>query len=152
MTRTETTTVKSQPEYFAVPDPADPHRITYWRQTAHTLTAWPPAARYHPLLLKSDVPAGLTGQARREWLWAWAREHLHPWFDAVRFAIAADPHGCAARFAALHTRCCCCGRKLRDPASKTYGVGPECRDGWPAEVLSAMVEQVGRAHAAAVAP
>lgn len=140
--------MKSAPEYFAVPDPVDPQRMTYWRQTEHSFTAWPPAARYQPRLLKSQAPAGLTGQARREWVWAWAAQHLQPWFDAVRVTIAADSQECAARFAALHTRCCCCGRALRDPASKTYGVGPECRDGWPAEMLAAMVEAVGRVHAA----
>jgi hypothetical protein len=143
--------VKSTPEYFAVPDPTDPQRMTYWRQTDQRFTAWPARARYGPRLLKSDVPAELTGRARQEWIWKWAADHLNPWFAAVRTAIADDPNGCAARFAALSTRCCWCGRVLKDAASKTYGVGPECRDGWPAEVLAAMVAAVGREHAAAIA-
>jgi hypothetical protein len=135
-------------EYFAVPDPADPTRVTYWRRSADTrLHAWPAKARYGPRLLRSDVPDDLKGRERQDWIWAWSRGHITPWLLAVGDAINADPDGCAGRFAAL-TRCCCwCGRKLTDAASKTYGIGPECRAGLPDEALAALIEAVGRAHA-----
>lgn len=135
------------PTYFAVPDPTDSTLMTYWRQSGAKLTPWPSRARYGPQLLRTDLPPALRGQERQEWIWAWCREHLTPWHEQVRAAIDADPRECAARFAAFATRCAECGRALRDPASKTYGVGPECREGWPAAALAAMVEAVGRAHA-----
>lgn len=135
------------PEYFAVPDPSDPARMTYWRRSNGRLQPWPAKARYGPALYRSDLPDGLDPQQRQQWIAAWAREHSLPWHAAVRAAIDADPDGCAARFAALTTRCCRCGKQLRDPASKAYGVGPDCRDGWPDTLLAAMAEAVGRAHA-----
>lgn len=134
-------------EYFAVADPTDPARITYWRRTNGKLAPWPSRARYGPQLLRSDLPAGLAGQERQEWIQAWFRAHVTPWHTQVHATIDTNPETCAARFAAFTTRCCQCGRTLRDPASKAYGVGPECRDGWPDTVLAAMVEAVGRAHA-----
>lgn len=133
--------------YVAVPDPADPTRITYWRRTGGKLTPWPAKARYGPVLYRTDLPAGLSPQQRQEWIAAWYRQHSYPWHDQVSAAVDADPDGCAARFAAFTTRCCQCGKVLRDPESKTYGVGPDCRQGWPDAVLAAMVEAVGRAHA-----
>lgn len=141
----------SAPTYFAVPDPADLTLMTCWRQSGAKLAAWPSRARYGPQLLRTDVPPDLRGQERQEWIWAWCREHLTPWHEQVRAPIVADPRECAARFAAFATRCAQCGRVLKDPASKTYGVGPECRDGWPAAVLAAFAEAVGRAHAAHLA-
>ncbi|XTZ13901.1 DUF6011 domain-containing protein [Micromonospora echinospora] len=141
------------PEYFAVPDPDDPTRITYWRRAAAgKLTPWPSRARYGPQLYRSDVPADLAGMQRQEWIQAWARENQRPWYEKIHAALDADPQECAARFAAFATRCCQCGRMLHDPESKACGVGPDCRDGWPAAVIAAMVEAVGRAHALALAP
>lgn len=134
-------------EYFAVPDPADPARMTYWRRSRGVLRPWPPRARYGPLLTRADVPA--VEPARREFLLRWAAQVAAPWRTAILAAVETDPLACAARFASFQTRCCCCGRVLRDSASKTYGAGPECRSGWPASALAAMVEAVGRAHAAA---
>jgi hypothetical protein len=137
-------------DYFAVADPNDATRITYWRRTEGRLKPWPATARYGPALYRTDLPADLKGQAQREWIASWHRQHTFPWHEAIRAAIDSDPTGCAARFAAFTTRCCQCGKRLRDPTSKTYGVGPDCRDGWPDAVLASMVEAVGRAHAAAV--
>lgn len=134
-------------EYFAVPDPADHGRMTYWRRTAHTLRPWPPRARYEPRLLRTDVPDGLTGNELREYAVRWWHEVAGPWHDAITAAIDTDPAGCAARFAALTTRCCWCGRRLTDSASKTYGIGPDCRAGYPDESLAELAEAVGRAHA-----
>lgn len=133
--------------YYAVPDPADPARMTYWRRTGRGLRPIPANARYGPVLLKHDVPADLRGQQRREWVYAWQRQHLYPWHATVHAAIDADPIGCAARYAALQARCAWCGRRLTDPDSKTYGIGPDCRQGWPPAELAALAQAVARAHA-----
>lgn len=138
----------SNADYFAVHNPTDPSQITYWRRdSAGRLNPWPAKARYGPALYRTDIPAGLDPQRRQEWMADWFRQHTYPWHAAIRDAVDRDPAGCAARFAAFTTRCCQCGKKLHDPASKAYGVGPDCRDGWPKPVLAAMVEAVGRAHA-----
>lgn len=134
-------------DYFAVPDPSDPGRITYWRRTNGRYKPWPAKARYGPTLYRTDVPAGLNPQQRQEWIAAWFREHAQPWHEQLQAAINNRPGECAARFAAFTTRCCQCGKRLHDPASKAYGVGPDCRDGWPDAGLAAMAESVGRAHA-----
>jgi len=139
--------------YYAVPDPNDPNRMTYWqRGPAGGLTPHPPRTRYSPRLLRSDVPDWLTGRERQTWVEDWARQHVWPWYAAIHAAIDADPQACTARFAAFTTRCCECGRTLRDPVSKTYGIGPDCRDGIPNEVLAAMARMVGQAHAEAAHP
>lgn len=144
-------------EYFAVVDPSDAGRMTYWRRTDRGIAPWPVRARYGPRLTRTDLPADLRHTARharrlQEYVRDWHRQHTVPWHQAVCDAIDADPQGCAARFAAFTIRCCYCGRKLTDPASKTYGIGPDCRDGELPEVLTAFTEAVGRAHAAAGAP
>ena len=134
--------------YYAVHDPADPSRITYWRETAQGRKPWPNKANYAPVLLKRDVPALLTRQDRRAWVNAWFREELPKWQAAIDAAIDADPVGARARFVAFTSRCCCCGRALTDPASKCYGVGPECRADVSAGLLAELTVAVGRAHAA----
>lgn len=133
------------PEYFAVPDPADPARMTYWRQQNGIRKPWPPKARYGPQLIRAEVPTDR--YERHGFLLQWFDQVGTPWRLAVVAAIDADPAGCAARFAAFTTRCCQCGRRLKDPASKTYGIGPECRTGWPDSELAMLAEAVGRAHA-----
>lgn len=135
-------------DYFAVPDPTDAGCITYWRHAGGKLAPWPARARYGPVLYRTDLPTSLDVQQQQQWAADWYREHAHPWHEQIRAAIDNDPDGCAARFAAFTTRCCQCAKKLRDPASKTYGVGPDCRDGWPDAALALMAELVGRAHAA----
>lgn len=134
--------------YFAVPDPDDSERMTYWRMGARGLASWPPAARYGPRLLKRDVPRELHGREKAEWVHAWYQGTRFAWQAKVFTSINADQHGAAARFAVLSTRCCCCGRALSDPASVTYAIGPECRSGLPSEILAHLTEQVGRLHAA----
>lgn len=118
--------------YYAVPDPDDPSQMTYWRSArGGDLVPHPDKARYGPTLWKSPgpghihvVPAELHGQARRNWVHHWYATVRAEWLQHVKAAIDADPDGCAARFAAFTTRCCCCGRRLTDPTSKTYGIGP----------------------------
>lgn len=137
-------------EYFAVVDPSDPGRMTYWRSGKRGLKPWPAQARYGPVLYRSDVPADLSGTARREWIATWFAERSQPWHQAIREAIATDPDDCRARFAAFTSHCCMCGRGLTDPASKTYGIGPECRTGISSTTLARLAELVARAHALAV--
>lgn len=135
--------------YYATPDPNNPDQMTYWRVRGGRLTKWPTKAAWGPILRRSDVPKELVGEDRNAWIRAWVEANATQWYDAIRAALAADPIGCALRFAELTTRCLNCGRKLTDPASKVYGIGPECRDGLSAATLAALAERVGQAHAAA---
>lgn len=151
------TTALDLPEgLYAIPDPHTPDTITYWRR--HDVTtrrknvrpefgAWPPKAQNGPNLYTKDVPKDLHGQARAEWALAWYQQHRHPYLDAVVDAIASDPVGAGRRFAELTTRCCQCARALTDALSKTYGIGPDCREAIPTETLALYsTPLVGRAH------
>jgi hypothetical protein len=143
------------PRYFAVADPDDPTRITYWRRAdSGQLAPWPAKARYGPALYRKPgpghqhvIPAGLSGEERRQWLLAWIEDVSAPWHRRAHEAIKADPLAAAARFATLQCACVICGRSLSDVASRTYGVGPECRGSWPDARLADAAEAVGRAHA-----
>lgn len=138
-------------DYYAVLDPDDPDRMTYWYRTKRgRIMPHPPKAHYGPVLFRADVPAGLDQQARGAWVSNWFRTVSRPWHQTVREAIEADPVTAGARFAKFACRCCCCGRTLTDPDSKTYGVGPDCRSGLPASILAQLNEAVGRVHAASV--
>lgn len=133
--------------YYAVPDPTDPDLMTYWRERNGTLTPWPGQAKYGPILYRSDVPKGLTGPPQKQWAVNWYRDNRLPWLGKISAAIAADPDEAAARFAALKTRCCWCGKPLTDERSKTIGVGPDCRRTYPDELIARYIDAVGRAHA-----
>lgn len=145
----------SEPRYFAVADPDDPGRITYWRRSANgQLAQWPAKACYGPALYRKPgpghqhvIPAGLDGEDRRQWMLRWIEDVSAPWYRWVHGAIEADPVTAAARFATLKCACIICGRSLSDAASRAYGVGPECRGSWPDALLAAVSEAVGRAHA-----
>jgi hypothetical protein len=134
--------------YYAVPDPDDAGRMVYLRRNARgALDPWPAKAKYGPSLLKKDVPDLLKGVERSDWIRQWFSENSWPWWATVRQAVADDPVTAQARFAKFCSRCCFCGKRLTDEASKTYGVGPECRRGEPAEFLAHTAEAIGRAHA-----
>lgn len=119
------------PRYFAVPDPADPGKMTYWYLSSrHGLREWPPTMRtygYWPT----------AGHPHRE---------RAAYRVAVLAAIEADRNMCAARFAKWTSRCCCCGRGLTEKQSKTFGIGPYCRRGAPPAVLRQFVERVRQLH------
>lgn len=145
-------------KYYAVPDPGDPGQMTYWRLNPpgkpHPFMGhfepWPSKAKYGPRLLRKDVPKGwdrMGRLARDDFISDWRDNVRGPWEDKILVALVTDPAGCQARFAAFTSRCCICGRELTDPASKTYGIGPDCRNAMPAHLLADMAEQMGRIHA-----
>ena len=140
--------------YYAVPDPDDPHTMTYWRRASprrrEVFDPWPAGTKTGPVLYTRDVPTGLKGEARREWIRAWYAEVHKPYRDAVIAAIAADTDAAAQRFAQMTSRCCVCGRSLTDESSKVYGIGPECREGMSPEHLDRYVRQTGAAHVQAL--
>jgi hypothetical protein len=41
-------TKRPDAKYYAVPDPDDPERMTYWRQTSRGRQPWPTKAQYGP--------------------------------------------------------------------------------------------------------
>jgi len=142
---------------YAIVDPHDPETVSYWRRKdtkkrngsiETSFAAWPPKARYGPILLKRDVPQDLWGQERGEWLLRWLDETRQPYDSAVIASVLADPIAAGRRFAELTSRCCACARTLTDDLSKCYGIGPECRSEIPADVLAQYyVPALARAHA-----
>jgi hypothetical protein len=103
------------PRYAAVPDPADPTRITFWWSRSDD--GWK-SLPGHGLQTK-NIPDFLSesGQA------AWALR----WHAAVANELGADPIAAQARYAALTGRCCHCDQPLADDESLRHGLSPECR-------------------------
>jgi hypothetical protein len=141
--------------YYAIPDPHDPTIVSRWHMTKPDrngrchLNPWPPKARYGPALApRPDFPRDLSDADLRAAVDEWIRP-VQEYRAAVEAAIEADIMGTGARFAAYATRCCFCGRALRDPKSRSYGVGPECGDGLGDEFMAAMAARVGAAIAEA---
>ncbi|ACU71814.1 hypothetical protein Caci_2905 [Catenulispora acidiphila DSM 44928] len=115
--------------YYAVPDPDDPTTTTCWRvkdDSGGALAASPSGAHYGPALYKRDLPKGLRGRERGEWITAWYQTVRHPWDRKVREAIAADPEAAGLRFAEYTHHCCRCNQPLTVPASQAAGLGPDC--------------------------
>jgi hypothetical protein len=106
-------------EYFAVPDPDLPDRMTYWRSTDGVFRPYPRGSRYGPECPRRAF--GLTQTERRMW------DAYRAWWARVEQAIDADPAGARRRFAMSLSRCSACGRKIWDEASVNAGMGPECR-------------------------
>ncbi|KPI33354.1 hypothetical protein OV450_1442 [Actinobacteria bacterium OV450] len=136
--------------YYAIPDPADPDTMIYWRRIRddkrNALKAWPAKAWYGPPMpRRSEVPED---PAQRDaFVTAWSTSR-RAYIAQVAAAIAADPITAGRRFAELRVACCRCSRKLRDALSRSVGIGPECRAGIPAATLARyMTPLVGRAHA-----
>lgn len=115
--------------YYAVLDPDNADRMTYWwrrtgRRDRPEFLAW-------PLKVDQTARAGYT--------------------MSIVAAIAADPVAAGKRFAQFTTRCCMCSRPLRDEKSKVCGIGPECRKSVPDAVIERyLIPAVEQAHAAAV--
>jgi hypothetical protein len=90
---------------FAVRDPGDAERWTFWRVVALTksgsrkaLRTWPPHVRWAPE--RPPYPPGLESrEERRDWSDGWYETVYWPWKDAVVAEIAARPVSCASDFA-----------------------------------------------------
>jgi hypothetical protein len=89
---------------FAVPDPDDPGRMTYWRVESITVSGskkelrpWPADVRWAPL--RPPYPPDLDKEQRRQWSQDWYDDVYFGWKDAVIAAIAADPQTAADEFA-----------------------------------------------------
>lgn len=132
--------------YYAVLDPSTPATMTYWRAHGSRLTAWPAKAWHGPARpLKRDAPADHT--ERIAWMRAW-QERYQAWLEMLHAALDADPGMARRQFAEFATRCCLCGRTLRDEKSKCLGIGPECRrDMSDAALAQLLTPAVAAAHA-----
>jgi hypothetical protein len=86
---------------YAVPDPDDEDRMTYWRVEEsgrhRVLRPWPADVRWAPW--RPPYPEGLDREQRREWSQRWYDEVFFGWKDAVIAAIAADHQAAADEFA-----------------------------------------------------
>ncbi len=144
-----------EPRYFAVIDPLDPERMTYWFRSkrgrkAGRLRPWPKDRSPWSVHIR-DLPeaGGFDTPANRAYTDEYfARARIAR--AEIERAIETDPQTAAARFSRLQTTCCCCGKQLTEEHSKAYGIGPECRKGMPAELLARFTDAVGRAHAEAI--
>jgi Family of unknown function (DUF6011) len=140
-----------QPDYFAVPDPLDPAKLSHWYRskrgrTAGKILPWPPRRNDWGALYRKDVLALPPGERDEYRITHWRRVRAAR--EEVAKAIDADPIGAAVRFAAAQSFCCCCGKALTDERSKTYGIGPDCRQGINPAVLAVLIERMAAAHAA----
>jgi predicted transcriptional regulator len=89
---------------FAVPDPDDGERMTYWRVEAanasgskRVLRPWPADVRWAPM--RPAYPEGLDREGRRRWADDWYADVYFRWKDDVIAEIAADPQAAADEFA-----------------------------------------------------
>lgn len=140
-----------QPDYFAVPDPLDPFKLSYWYRPkrgrqAGELQPWPPRRNRWGRLLRADVLAQPVEQRMAYQINHWKR--VRDGRREVAQQIDTDPTGAAARFAAAQSICCCCGKGLTDERSKTYGIGPDCRAGVQPETLASLIAAMAVVHAA----
>ena len=152
------------PIYFALPDPADPAKMLYFYRVpsgrqAGKLKPWPPkVANYWRLSIKDLPEQHPEGWRKTDWNTpanlAYAEAHwarVPEYRAAVEATIAADPNGCAVRFALFNSRCCCCNKRLTEEHSKVYGIGPECRKGASPARLNMFLELMRQAHGKAAA-
>lgn len=139
--------------FYAVRDP-ETNDMTFWcRDTRGRLQPWPrkPQARYGPMLwdrlsrepgMHDHLVPSDVGSDQPVWVRNWHRTVRDPWMTAVHGEIERSPGLAMARFAAIRSRCCLCGRVLDDPDSKVSGIGPECRKGLPDSLVASLREHV----------
>jgi hypothetical protein len=132
--------------YYAVPDPDAPALMTLWHVKGGNPKARPPKGlRYGPQALRKDIP----GRPGEDEYIAWMRNHfgtVADWHRRVREALAVNPQAAMRAYAALTNHCCNCGRPLTGGTSKALGVGPDCRERMPHELLMAYLAEVKRAR------
>lgn len=131
--------------YYAVPDPVDPAKVSYWYEPrrgklAGTLQPWPPNRNHWGSLFHRDIPEGLTEAQRRAFTDDYFRRVRQARED-ISGIIAADPAAAALRFSRYCVCCCSCGKALTADRSSVYGIGPECRKGVAPQVLSRLIER-----------
>lgn len=148
--------------YYAIIDTYEPGLVSCWYMTKpdrngkRHLKPWPPKSRPGPklgprpeMLDSCDFGPG-AAERRRAVCDEWVRPVVE-YHAAVERAILDDLEGAGARFAHYATRCCMCGRALKDPKSRYYGIGPECDNGLSDGDMARMATAVGRAVAEAEA-
>lgn len=132
--------------YYAVLDPDDEGTMTCWRVKDGGLHPHPAKAWYGPARpLRKDAP----GKPGTDEYIAWMRDYFDRWTSwalRVKEAIEADPLAAQRGFAETTAHCCVCGRALTDGASKTLGIGPDCRERVPHDLLMAYLAEVKRAQ------
>jgi hypothetical protein len=132
--------------YYAVPDPDAPALMTLWHVKDGKAKARPPKdMRYGPQARRADIP----GRPGDDEYIAWMRKYfdtVNDWHGRVRAAIAVNPQAAMRAYAALTSHCCNCGRPLTGSTSKALGVGPDCRERMPHELLMAYLAEVKRAR------
>lgn len=133
--------------HYAIEDPFDPQRHTTWRVKDGKFEAWPTRVRVGPITAVRWADCPRYGSDRERFIRAaWARQHEY--HADVKAAIKADPEAASARFSVQTVCCCVCNRKLTDPESVGYGIGPECRRWMPAEHRAAIADHTSRLRAA----
>lgn len=141
------------PGAYAVADPFEPWRASYWTVSSQEgLKAWPTAAagKYGPQRPPKGAPGGSIEQ-RRDAIRFW-RGHVEEYRVAVLKAIAADPAGAAARFARETERCSACRSPLKagelpDSAAAGRGRVPEELTGERRDQMIADLRRAGHPEA-----
>lgn len=85
---------------YAVADPDDPGRLTYWSVAGGAVRDYPPGTRWRPM--PPPHPVGLPRDQQAAVRQRWYAGPYRRWRDAVDAAIVADPAGAAARFQARY--------------------------------------------------
>ena len=132
--------------FYAVPDPDDESVMTRWRVKGGKWSPHPAKTWYGPARpLRKDAPDAPGTDAYI----AWMRAHFDQ-YDAWRrrtlAAIEANPLLARWRFAESTAHCNNCGRALTDGSSRLMGIGPDCRDLIPSNLLAAYLTEVNRAR------
>lgn len=83
---------------FAVPDPDDPDRMTFWTAGGGRLNPWPDGMRWAPLPPKFDR----SDPDRKQQVDDFYAEVYHPWKRRVIDAINADREAATERFQEFH--------------------------------------------------
>jgi hypothetical protein len=141
----EPRTEPRDPARYAIPDPLDPGKVSYWYRPESgrdkgKLQPWPPQRNTWGRLYYKNMPDGATRTPANR---AFADAHWAKVREGRKTAVAeieANPELAAARFARYAVACSACGKAMWDERSVTYGIGPECRRGASPGFLSRMLE------------